>query len=357
MRCRQLNPENVRDTFQEAFAEDIWFEDHEPFINDDNPYFLKTGAIFVHVGPRDGRESVKISSLDKASLESFASFLQACGATAAPDIERAFAPEEVLLAPYFAYLRSTFEHIIDDRRIRSPLRQAFGYYKAADFQHCISTLGIIAEDYFTQIYSTFFREPCQIGWTLGQTYDQVHSRLRELLEAPKQEPFSLDDLYDLAKKTQALDRNVESETLADAIRRIANVIKRDRAVFQERIEQIKNKPRSRSIFQKYLQDNIEELIRNRNAASHKTRIPLGNYEAEKTLYSLVSIIFWWTRLKKNLPWTDSKMDIIHFAIALAAEEKRENRQPKHRLIHYGLTLTIALCISIAQNTFFKNHMG
>jgi hypothetical protein len=53
-----IAPENVRDTFQEAFrifAENIWFEDHDPSINEDNPYFLKTGAIFVHVGPRQGR--------------------------------------------------------------------------------------------------------------------------------------------------------------------------------------------------------------------------------------------------------------------------------------------------------------
>jgi hypothetical protein len=149
-----------------------------------------------------------------------------------------------------------------------------------------------------------------MGWTLGQIYDQVHTRLRELLEAPKQEALSLDDLYDLAKKTQASNKNVESEAVADIIRRIANVIKRDRIVFQERIEQLKNKPRSRSILPRYLQDNIEELIRNRNAASHKTRIPLGNYEAQKTLHCLVSIIFWWSRLKKKLPWTESKMEII-----------------------------------------------
>jgi hypothetical protein len=321
-----IAPEIVRDTFQEAFstfAENIWFDDHEPCINDDNPYFLKTGAIFVHVGPRERRGSVEISSLDKTSLDLFASFLQACGEIAGLDIERVFAPEEVLLAPYFAYLRSVFEQAFDDNRIMPQLRQAFDYYKADDFQHCISTLGIIAEDYFIQVYSTFFREPCQIGWTLGQIYDQVHSRLRELLETPKQEPPSLDDLYDLAKKTQAVDKNVESVALADLIRRIANVIKRDRTVFQERIEQIKNKPRSWSVFPRYLQDNIEELIRNRNAASHKTRIPLGNYEAQKTLYSLVSMIFWWRHLKKKLPWTESKMDIIQFAIALAAEEKRK----------------------------------
>jgi hypothetical protein len=322
--AQPIVPETVRNTFQEAFrvfAEDIWFEDLVAARIGDYAYFVKTGAIFVHTGPRAGKKRIDISSLDNTALESFTSFLRACGAIDKASVERVFAPEEVLLTPYFAYLRSTFEQLIDDERNLPQLQQAFDYYKNDDFQHCISTLGIIAEDYFTQVYSTFFREPCEVGWTLGQIYDNVHSRLRELLELPKQEPLLLDDLYDLARKVQAAE-NVKSE-LAEAIRRFANVIKRDRAVFQERIEQIKTKPRSQSIFPKYLQNNIEELIRNRNAASHKTRVPLGKYEAQKTLHSLVSIIFWWTRLKKKLPWKQSKAEILQFSLKLALEDKRK----------------------------------
>jgi hypothetical protein len=160
-------PETVRDTFQEAFrvfAEDIWFENHVPRVGD-YPYFVKTGAIFVHTGPRVGKKRIEISSLHDASLKSFTSFLGACGAIDKIYVERVFAPEEVLLTPYFAHLRSTFEKLINDER----------------------------------------NQP---------------------------------QLYDLAEKAQAAE-NVKSELFADAIRRFANVIKRDRAVFQERIEQIK----------------------------------------------------------------------------------------------------------------------
>jgi hypothetical protein len=74
-----IAPENVRDSFREAFrifAENIWFEDQMPRISRDNPYFIKSGVIFLHVGPRESGESVELSSLNKASLESFASFLQ-----------------------------------------------------------------------------------------------------------------------------------------------------------------------------------------------------------------------------------------------------------------------------------------
>ena len=34
-----------------------------------------------------------------------------------------------------------------------------------------------------------------------------------------------------------------------------------------------------SVFPSYIRANMHELIRNRNAAAHKTRVPLGNYEA------------------------------------------------------------------------------
>jgi hypothetical protein len=63
-----------------------------------------------------------------------------------------------------------------------------------------------------------------------------------------------------------------------------------------------------------IRDNLNEVIRNRNAASHKTRVPLGNFEALRTLFCLTSFLIWWRHEKSTIDWSQDKLAALQSAI-------------------------------------------
>jgi hypothetical protein len=235
-----------------------------------------------------------------------------------PLVERVFSPEEELLSPYFEFLKVGYDTTIRDQRLRPQLELAFEYFEKEDFTHTISTLGLVAEDYLTQIYESFLRVPCPRGSTLGQIYDQFHQKLKELL-APKQlELAQLDSHYKSLSELQKLPASSASkatDALIASIRDVLNTIKSDRKYFLDRIESSTKQTKRISVFPDWLHDNLMELIRNRNAASHKTRIPLGRFEALRTLYCLSAFSLWWREQKDQTNWALDSLEILKLSVA------------------------------------------
>lgn len=260
---------------------------------------------------------LELISLDRTALEDFCTFLAQCDLIETLTFERVFAPEEELLGPYFTYLKLAFDLVIDDQRIKSQFKQAFDYYVEEDFKHCISSLGLIAEDYVAQIYATFVREPSPLELTLGQLYDQLHIRIREVFDGEKDEVASVDAVFAVAKALGDDKKSVDGAAIGEALRLLAKVIKQDRRIVDERFGKLKGNLRSVSVFPKRVRDHIDELIRNRNAASHKTRVPIGNYEAQKTLLGVVALIRWWKDCKSALAWNEPRDDVLRQAVARA----------------------------------------
>ena len=86
-------------------------------------------------------------------------------------------------------------------------------------------------------------------------------------------------------------------------------IKEDKKHTMSTIEVLEKKRVTYSVFPKYLKENINELIRYRNATSHKSRIPIGNYEALRTVYCCITLLMWWINEKRSIIWKDTQ-DII-----------------------------------------------
>ena len=94
-----------------------------------------------------------------------------------------------------------------------------------------------------------------------------------------------------------------------------NLVKSDRRYFLEKIESSTKAAKRISIFPDLLHENLMELIRNRNAASHKTRIPLGRFEALRTLYCLSAFALWWKEEKEGTDWSLDSLEILKAAVA------------------------------------------
>ena len=223
-----------------------------------------------------------------------------------------FSPEEKVFTPYFSLLGETYSHFIDYENISRLFKKSIEEYRNGNYTYCVSTIGLIAEDYLTQIYETFFREICPKGLTLGQIYDSIHTNIQKKFIIKTVPNPEINPLYDninkLIDKDSDGDVNISIEILKIS-RDVLNYIREDKTHTMSTIESLEKKGVTYSVFPKYLKENINELIRYRNATSHKSRIPIGNYEALRTVYCCITLLMWWINEKNSMNWKDTQ-DII-----------------------------------------------
>ena len=148
-------------------------------------------------------------------------------------------------------------------------------------------------------------------------YDQLHTAVKELFRPEKQELRQLDGVYDqithLESSTSAQGPDGIAPTVA-ILREILSSLRSDRKHFSQRIDELHRRDQRLTVFPSPIRENLTELIRIRNAASPKTRIPLGEYEALRTPYCLTSFLLWWRREKELIDWSLDRRPILESAI-------------------------------------------
>lgn len=298
----------------EIFKTRIYFESIQSRVVRDYPFRGKVGLVWTLDGPMNSRDIV-IASPNYEACDAVMAFLSSdVGALATPRLERIFSPEEEVFQPFFAFLSSAFPTVINDARIQPQFFQAFQYFEGGDFTHCVGALGLVGEDYLTQVYETLLRKPIPKGLTLGQIYDGLHDQLRQRLHPAPQKLVPVDEVYELSKRAEAIDLEADVDafkrSLAQALREIANTIKSDRKYFDHRIRELQSIDTRLSIFPVLIRENLADLIRFRNAAAHKTRIPIGSYEALRALYCLTSFVMWWLRERTSIDWRKEADEIL-----------------------------------------------
>lgn len=267
------------------------------------------GLVNYSESPRT-RGRISVASATKLPLQALCDFYNELEIISNSVIERVFSPDEKLFAPYFEFLNRVFSYVILDERANS-FAQAFDYYVNLDYTHCISTLGLIAEDYLTRIYVTLLREQCTPGLTLGQLNDLLHKRVVEIVVPQKAGLKSVDAIYAKIASISESDDKLAHQAI---YREFLSVIKEDRAYFSSKIEDLSKATSKVSPFPGSVKDNLTELLRFRNAASHNTRVPLGEFEALRTLYCLVSLVSWWQDFLTDNNWELEKKEILISAI-------------------------------------------
>jgi|GEM_PF-3112147 hypothetical protein len=305
----RLDLTQIPETFPAAwkvFTERIYFEGFQTSFMAPKPRQIKAGLVTLLEGPKTSG-TIHFVAMGRDELSALSDFYLALGATTDSSIRRVFAPDEDLFRPYFPLVSSVLNHVIHDGQISRVFEQALAYYEEEDFQHCISSLGLIAEDYLQRIYTTLLREPLPGGLTLGQIVERLHKRIDELFPHQKLTQKSLDPLYEHIK---LWDADADPEAIKQILREFISFILEDRQYNAKRVEELLRPPIRRSVVPPNITDRLNELLKWRNAASHNSRIPLGAQEADRTLFCLVSLITWWQAKLATMDWTMDRLKLV-----------------------------------------------
>lgn len=308
----------LRKQYKEAlaiFSQNIYHKGFHPRILRQAPFFIKSGYIVI---PESSEETRTLVSLSAEPLAAYERFFGALGKASVGSLQRAFSPEEVVFAPYFLFLKLGEKHVIPDAQRTPLLSRAFEEYSTENFRNCIGTIGLLAEDYLERVFETLFREPCPKNLTLGQTYDTIHGRIRKQFERAPRQNDPLEPLFQEIRS--ALEANSEDnvagtrDSFFKLIRRIVTVIQSDRVCLTQQLDSLKKTSTEISCFSKELREQLTDLIRFRNAVSHKTRIPIGAYEALRSMYCFVNFVMWWHAETESIDWQESQASILRNVI-------------------------------------------
>jgi hypothetical protein len=322
VRASDWAPEDILQQFSDLVSlleQRIYHANFLPMLSVASPFRLASGyAVLL-----DGWlvPEVVFASTTREPLNDLSAILDAAELVADSRVERIFSPEEELFQPYFQFLQISYDEIIKDPRIKAGLETASDHFTKGEFTHCISSLGLVAEDYLTQVYEFYLRQSCAKGSTLGQIYDQLHSGIRDVVAPPPAELADLDPIFKLIKTlsaTKSESADTYSKKIESTLREILTAMKQDRQFYLGKINAATKPNRRVSVFPHSVHESLMELIRNRNAASHKTRIPLGSFEALRTLHCLVAFVQWWHSARSTTDWAQTREQLLRDAVTQAS---------------------------------------
>lgn len=305
----EFDLKSIESKFDEAleiFNKEIYFDKFTCQVKPQEPLKSKTSLCYVLEGPKDSK-IISIASTSKEDIEKLAKFYSKLGIIKEISIKRVFSPDDRLFKPYFRMLSSVFHNVVTETSVSKRFREALNYYRDDDFQHCISTLGLIAESYLQQIYSTLIRDELPNGLTLGQTLDALHKKIEEIVNPNSNQSRSLENLSSMIKN---IEDKKEIKDLKSILLEIHRLIEDDRKFFTKKINDRNNSNKTASPFPKKILINVNELLKWRNSAAHNSRIALGNHEADRTIFCLVRLINWWNVTSNGIDWNKNKADII-----------------------------------------------
>lgn len=290
------------------FQEKLWHKDFSPIIRVDSITRLKTGSFILLKGPRDG-DSMVLISWQREPLQTLLIFLEKLGKVAEPNLLPVFSPEEEVFAPYFDLLGMVQGYLIKQEHLRPAISKALSNFSDKNFIDCVSSVGLAAEDVLTQVYETLFREQLTKGLTLGQLVDEIHSRSNAALTKKEEAQPDLTGLFGEIKKAIEINSPDPRHSLEIMRKLLAQVIESNRHL-QVRIDKMGRVERRVTVFPDKVGHLLTELIRFRNAASHRSRIPIGPYECRRSAYAFVVLYTWWERERKAVDWTKQPKEIL-----------------------------------------------
>lgn len=269
---------------------------------------LKAGPFILLAGPRDTNSVVLVSWL-REPLQAMGKFLQQIGKIDQVDLMPVFSPEEEAFAPYFDLLGMVREHLVRQAHLGPIVEKALTNFSESKYTESVSALGLAGEDVLTQIFETLFREQLTKGLTLGQLVDEVNGRTAALFPRKEELPPDLSSLFGDLNQAIADGGAGQANALPLLRKLLAQVIDANKYL-NTKLDKLGVPERKISIFPSRVQQMLTELIRFRNAASHRSRVPIGPYECRRAAYAFVVLYGWWEREKRNIDWTRSPKEIV-----------------------------------------------
>ena len=320
--CEIIDTQKLKEEYNDAyeyFKTNIYFEGFESVVRIDTITKIKDG-LFILTDLTPETEKISITSMDSSNLEKINIFLSKLGKISDSKITPIFSPEEKVFSPYFSLLGVAYPNFIDEENIKSLFEKSINEYREGNYSYCVSTIGLIAEDYLTQIYESFYRDVCPKRLTLGQIFDLIHNKLKQSFQVKSNPVPDINPLYNKIEellKIDSVDGNEIdiSKEILKLNREIIHYFQNEKKYTHYLIEtHQKKKERNISIFPDYLIENVKELIQYRNATSHNSRIPIFNYEALRTVYCCITLVMWWINEYNKIDWEDDQETILKKSI-------------------------------------------
>lgn len=292
------------------FIDNIFYDKLQPTIRENKIFKFNKGNIILIEGiPND---PMKLMSIDYDSIKIIHGFLDSLNQISEGHIEAHFSPEEVVFDQYIPYLDAVYLKIIEYPLFKNLMQQGILEFKKEMYSNSIGTIGIMAEDLLIQIYETLFREEVPKNLSIGQMYDQIQLNIKKKTSEGISPTIELNDLFDetnLNLEILKSQDNVQKETLI-LIRKMLQHIKEQNEITKDIIKKKLSQEITSSVFPRKIQMNLNELLKYRNAISHKSRIPIDKYEATRTVFCVMTLLIWWNNEKQLIEWQDSEEEII-----------------------------------------------
>lgn len=266
--------------------------------------------------PRYGvKTKIELISLSYDPLKNIAIFFDKLKLINKPVQYAVFSPEEHVLSPYVDILSKTISYLSPRDSDIQFFVKMISDYQDRNYTGCISTAGLIAEDCLTQIYETIYRSPVPRKMMLGPLRQKISeaARNRDIKEIDHQGVVRLLDEYKTNNKTDPIRlADINSKLL---LRYIDEKYKK----IDTRVDNIEGEMKNDEFFPSIVKMNLEDIIRFRNAVSHKSLDPVGSFEALKSIYCSFSLVVWWDEEKKKIDWNQNQKDIVKQFVALAKD--------------------------------------
>ena len=308
----------------EYFKSNIYFEEMVPDFSYNYIQKTKDGYVILYFNKEQeiidrkktlttiSNQKIVFFSLDFSPLETLKIFFKKLERISEEQILRFFSPEDELLAPYHIFLEQTQRKLIRNLNTNKKIVLFLREYDQNNYEYSINIIGKTFEDYLIEIYETCFRERCPKGLTIGELYDLIEQKTNKLfakkiVEKPDSKPI-YSKINEKIEKISTIP--VPPVEILLLLRELTTINKQNEVFLSMKIEEIEKRNSSRSIFPKNIKEDILDLLRYRNAISHKSRIPIGEYETIKSIYCFSCVILWWINEKSIVDWRLSKEDIL-----------------------------------------------
>lgn len=305
----------IKENYDEAldyFRTEIWYDEFNPLIKENKLLKCKCGAVIVLKGPKDSN-GISIVSWLGEPVRKISNFLKLLGKVDKVELMPLYSPEEEVFAPYFDLLQLTYSDLVRQEHLRPLFKKSIAQFGEKNYTDCVSAIGLVAEDLLTQVYETFFRKQLNKGLTLGQLADEISVKVNSLYGKKVDSQPDFKGMY-AEIQNAIVSSDDQSLKALELIRELLTKTIENNNFLNNKIDNIGKVKPKKSLFSERVLIAINELIKFRNASSHKSRIPIGPYEATRSIYSLVIFLMWWESEKMSINWEEPPENIIRQSV-------------------------------------------
>lgn len=308
----------------------------EGFSGNVGPYLsgLKNGNILVQKGPKNQYKAlddssklypvkIEILALKKQPLEDLYILLELLGIAKDGNCYTIYSPEEELLKPYVEVVKSIIPKIMMPQSMARHYSKMLTDYDNESYTACITTAGLVGEEYLIQVYETLSRKACPQNLMLGKAYNLIGELAKELLNPAKiDKPRNRKDLMNQIKNRS--QQEITAPKLLSIISEVLEYIDAKDTNVSMQFEKSRQLNTDYSLFPNTVKLGLENVMLYRNAASHKSTFPIDALEAQKSIFGSLSLLIWWENQKKKIDGSLSQREIL---IALVDSAKTYDEAP------------------------------